>query len=130
MCVTLGGADILMTEQFGYSVEIYFTLCQPCSNSVAQSVKREILDPCSTHCIHQPKGVYHVYTFQRMNNNSKEVDRIQEPPKVTIRFANALFMSGILFSVLNEQNILLHTSTPDTCLLFKANVHNPLIKRC
>ncbi len=37
MCITLSGFDILMTEQFGYPVEIYFTLCQPCSKVLSFS---------------------------------------------------------------------------------------------
>jgi len=31
MCITLSGFDILMTEQFGYLVKVFSTLCQPCS---------------------------------------------------------------------------------------------------
>ena len=35
-----------------------------------------------------------------MKNNSKETNRIKEPSKFAIKFANTVFMLGILFSVL------------------------------
>ena len=35
-----------------------------------------------------------------MKNNSKETDRVKEPSKFAIKFANTVFMLGILFSVL------------------------------
>ena len=34
-----------------------------------------------------------------MKNNSKEADRIQEPSEFAVKFANAVFVLGILFSV-------------------------------
>ena len=33
-----------------------------------------------------------------MKNNSKEADRIQEPPKFAVKFANAVFMLCVLFA--------------------------------
>ena len=35
-----------------------------------------------------------------MKNNSKEADRNQDPPKFAVKFANAVFVLGLLFSVL------------------------------
>ena len=35
-----------------------------------------------------------------MKSNSKETNRIKEPSKFAIKFANTLFVLGILFSVL------------------------------
>ena len=35
-----------------------------------------------------------------MKNNSKEADRIQEPPEFAVKFANAVFVLGLLFSIL------------------------------
>jgi hypothetical protein len=35
-----------------------------------------------------------------MKNNSKEADRIQEPPEFAVKFANAVFVLGLLFSFL------------------------------
>ena len=35
-----------------------------------------------------------------MKNNSKEADRIQEPPEFAVKFANAVFVLGFLFSIL------------------------------
>ena len=35
-----------------------------------------------------------------MKSNSKEADRIQDPPKVAVKIANAVFVLGILFSIL------------------------------
>jgi len=34
-----------------------------------------------------------------MKNNSKKADRIQDPPKLAVKFANAVFVLGLLFSV-------------------------------
>ena len=35
-----------------------------------------------------------------MKNNSKEADRIQDPPEFAVKFANVVFVLGLLFSIL------------------------------
>ena len=34
-----------------------------------------------------------------MKNNSKKADRIQEPPRIAVKFSEAVFLLGLLFSV-------------------------------
>ena len=41
-----------------------------------------------------------IYEKKTMKSNSKETNRIKEPSKFAIKFANTVFMLGILFSVL------------------------------
>ena len=35
-----------------------------------------------------------------MKNNSKKADRIQDPPEFAVKFANVVFVLGLLFSIL------------------------------
>ena len=41
-----------------------------------------------------------IYKRETMKSNSKETDRIKEPSKFAIKFANMVFVLGILFSAL------------------------------
>ncbi|WP_203415596.1 hypothetical protein [Candidatus Scalindua japonica] len=51
--ITLSRLDILVSEQFGYLIEIVSTLRQVSSKGVPQSMIRKDLNPCLTHCNHK-----------------------------------------------------------------------------